>query len=233
MPPFQEFSAQLVEKRSLTPDVRHLRLRLVTPAEIAFRAGQFIQLLVAPRVLRQYSLCSPPSKKGEVELCADVSPGGEGSRFIEQLATGDVFRFRGPFGVFVLPEQAPEGLLFVATGAGIAPIRSMISDLLSRPAVPTLRLLFGNRSADAILYDSEFRELARRGTAFQYIPTLSEPPSTWTGERGRVTDALSRWPELPRSPIYICGSPAMVDDVRRVLRARGVPEENVHFEKFF
>jgi NAD(P)H-flavin reductase len=221
-----------MKKGVLTPKILHVHLALLDPPAIQFRAGQFLQFVIAPRVLRQYSICSPPSRSGEVELCVDVTPGGAGSQFITALRDGDAVRFRGPFGVFIVSEGEQRPLEFVATGAGIAPLRSMIYDLLERRENVSLRLLFGNRSEDVLMYDQEFRELAARDPRFRYVPTLSRPSAEWTGERGRVMDVLQRWNDFRESPFYLCGSPAMVDDTRRILKARDVPPQDIHFEKF-
>lgn len=229
----QEYVGRVVEKTYLTPKILHVRVKLEEPELIEFRAGQFIQIIIAPRTLRQYSICSPPSLKAELELCVDFSPGGEGSRFMIAAREGEDIRFRGPFGVFVVPETEHRPLAFIATGAGVAPIRSMVHDALARQSGGALELLFGNRSEDDLLYDGEFRDLAARDTRFRYHPTLSSPGAGWQGERGRVTEILERQETLAGRPYFICGSPAMVDDTRKVLAARGVPERDTHFEKFF
>lgn len=232
-PPPQEFVGGVVGKRQLTPKILHVRVKPTEPATIEFRAGQFIQCIIAPRILRQYSICSPPSLTTELELCVDFSPGGEGSRFMLALREGDAFRFRGPFGVFVVPDAERRPLVFVATGAGVAPLRSMIHDRLERTTDGSLELLFGNWSEEYLFYDEEFRTLAEHDKRFRYTPTLSEPSVAWQGERGLVTEILQRREAIAGRPYFICGSPAMVNDTRTVLAARGVPEQDVHFEKFF
>lgn len=230
----QVHRARVAENRSLTPSVRHVSLRLEDAVPFSFQAGQFIQFVLDQTTLRQYSIASVPRLLPVIELCADVSPGGRGSRFVEGLGVGDAVRFRGPFGVFTVPRAESRSIEFVATGAGIAPIRAMIGAWtdLEGASSQGVRLTFGNRSPADILYHEEWRSLAERSPVFSYCPTLSNPPLAWSGERGRVTEVLERRTDLPGRAFFLCGAPAMVDDVRMVLETLGVPEADVRFEKF-
>ncbi|TSC63876.1 MAG: Na+-transporting NADH:ubiquinone oxidoreductase subunit F [Parcubacteria group bacterium Gr01-1014_106] len=230
-----EHSAIVVEKRSLTPVVRHLVLRLDQPESFAFRPGHIIQFVVEPRTLRLFSLASTPAALPLIDLCVDISPNGKGSRFIEALTLGERVQFRGPFGVFTVPPEETRPLEFVATGAGIAPIRGMIQALYAHAdaSARPITLTFGNRTVGDILYHEEWRALEARVSAFRYLPTLSQSSAEWTGLRGRVTDVLPvRKAELAGRVFFLCGSPAMVDDTRNVLAQLGVPERDIHFEKF-
>lgn len=229
-------TAQVLEKRSLTPTVRHLALEVLDAPAFQFTPGQFIQFVIDSKTLRQFSLASHPRHLPRVELCVDISPMGKGSRLVESLRPGDRVTFRGPFGVFTVPAEERRPVEFVATGAGIAPIRAMVEGLLSRrnPGPSAVTLTFGNRTPTEVLYHDEWRSLAESDARFAYVPTLSQPPADWVGPRGRVTEALTaRRAELQGRPVYICGSPVMVDDVRRTLADLGLPEADMHFEKFY
>lgn len=231
-----EHAALVVEKRALTPVVRHVVLELEDPASFRFVPGQFVQFVLGPRILRQFSIASARNELPRLDLCVDVSPGGQGSQFIEGLRPGQRVACRGPFGVFVVPEAEQRPLEFVATGAGIAPIRAMIRSLAEGVPGAERRMIltFGNRVEGDILYDEEWRARASRTASFQYVPALSQPSDAWTGARGRVTDLLAaRAGALSGRVFLLCGSPQMVDDTRTVLARHGVPDADVHFEKFF
>lgn len=225
-------SAEVVEKRSLTPDVRHVVLTLLNTPQFAFRPGQFLQCVLDARTLRQFSLASLPSELPRIEFCVDITPWGQGSRYIEGLSPGDRVTLRGPFGVFTLPENATGPLEFVATGAGIAPIRSMVRAWLQQGTNVPVTLTFGNRRPEGILYHEEWTQLAFAYPHFTFQPTLSAAPETWRGLHGRVTDVLSARADLVGRTFYLCGAPTMVDDARRVLASYGVPETHINFEKF-
>jgi len=230
------YTAEVVEKRALTSAVRHVGLKLVDDLSFSFRPGQFIQFVLDERTLRQFSIASISRRLPCIELCVDISPMGRGSRFIEGLKLGDRVAFRGPFGTFIVPEGEARPMEFVATGAGIAPIRAMILDIFERAnaAPPLVTLTLGNRTPSGLLYHDAWQELAVQRPTFRYHPTLSQPPADWQSLRGRVTDVLpARKADFGGRVFFICGSPEMVDDTRKTLHTLGVPEADVHFEKFY
>src|SRR5512140_3968369 len=116
----------------ITPRVHQARIELVEPPEFHFKAGQFITVPVADATLRSYSICSPPDDPKALYVAVDVQPGGPGSRYFAALKPGDDLKFQGPYGAFVIRDDALPHLLFVGTGTGVAPLRAMIHDLEQR-----------------------------------------------------------------------------------------------------
>src|SRR6476659_1122349 len=124
------FQATVSLIRDLTHDVRELELTLREPKEIAFKAGQFISFDVPKDgfpypVTRPYSIASPPFISDRLLLLFNLIPGGPGSTYLHGLREGDPMTFKGPAGSFFLRDDLNKRILFVATGTGIAPFRSM------------------------------------------------------------------------------------------------------------
>ncbi|MEK7766233.1 MAG: phenol hydroxylase, partial [bacterium] len=123
------------------------------------------------------------------------------------------FAARGPFGAFVIKDPAPPELVFVATGTGIAPLRSMILDLYERGEGQQrkLWLFLGIRYETEILYEDEFRALAAKHD-FTFIPTISRPRSKdWTGEVGYVQDKIGKFlPAGGAGEAFACGGDEMI-----------------------
>ncbi|MEO6037987.1 MAG: FAD-binding oxidoreductase, partial [Saprospiraceae bacterium] len=119
----------------LAPNVRRILLEVPTGEPFDFQAGQFItlDLPIGDKRLqrwRSYSLANPPDGTNVLELCVVRSPEGTGSRYLfEQTEPGTTLRFKGPDGGFVLPETIERDLVFICTGTGVAPFRSMLLDL--------------------------------------------------------------------------------------------------------
>jgi len=75
--PIQEYQAEVTQITTLTHDVRGIQLRLIEPAEITFKAGQYIDLLVPDTSeWRSYSMANPPSRSHEVEIMIKLMPVG-------------------------------------------------------------------------------------------------------------------------------------------------------------
>lgn len=141
-----------------------------------------------------------------------------------------------PLGYFTLRHPGHRAV-FVATGTGIAPFRSMLLDHLPRTE-PRITLLFGVRYMEGLLYRDEFEQLEKKYQSFRFLPTLTRPTESWKGRTGRVQAhldealALRTSEELPTVDVYICGLKEMVDDVRKELKQRGFDRKQIIYEKY-
>jgi len=123
-------------------------------------------------------------------------------------------------------------LLFVATGTGIAPIRSMLLANLERPNPRPATLFWGLRSQRDLYYQEELAELARREPKFTYFTTLSRPAPGWTGETGRVTRLVEeRIASVKHLAVYLCGNSGMIKDVTAIIQRKGLCP--IHREKYY
>lgn len=224
----QTFSATVGRIHDLTHDVREIELRLASPATIEFQPGQFISFEIPAEgkphpLTRAYSIASPPSLQDCITLIFNRVDHGPGSTFLFGLKTGDRVQFKGPAGSFRLRDDAPRDLLFVATGTGIAPLRSMIHTVLDRGTSQRATLLWGLRSQRDRYYQDELRDLSARHPNFQSIVTLSRPEPGWTGPAGRVTALVTaQVPAVDKLAVYLCGNGGMIKDVTEFLRSKGL-----------
>jgi CDP-4-dehydro-6-deoxyglucose reductase len=150
------FHAEVTRIQNLTHDVRELDLQLIEPREIQFKAGQFVSFEVPssgrmPFLTRPYSIASPPHLSGRIALVLNLVAGGPGSTYLFGLREGDKTQFKGPAGSFYLREDGRD-LLLVATGTGIAPLRSMLLAELSRESTRRITLFWGLRSQRDLYY---------------------------------------------------------------------------------
>lgn len=235
--PVQRFKAQVSRVRDLTHDVREIELRLLAPPELIFKAGQFISFEVMypgfkKPVTRPYSIASPPSQSKSLTLIFNLIPGGPGSTYLFSLREGDPIQFSGPAGTFYLRDDPSRDVLFVATGTGIAPIRSMIFDLVGRGESRRVSLFWGLRSQRDLYYQAEMEALASTNPNFVSITTLSRPEPGWTGESGRVTRLVEeRISTVTTLAVYLCGNSGMIKDVTAILHKKGLCP--IYREKYY
>jgi ferredoxin-NADP reductase len=193
-----------------------------------------------PDMKRSYSIASPPDGSPRFEIAVTRVQGGPGSTRLHALEPGTVLRFVGPQGFFTRPSPASESpALMIATGTGVAPMRSMLRAAAAQRAQGPIWLLLGVRREEEILYGDEFRALAREHPFFRFEPTLSRPDGAWDGRRGYVqthvrelwTGLLARGEGQPHA--YVCGLERMVGSVRDLLRKEiGLPRQQVHSERY-
>ena len=180
MTSIHRFTAKVIGLRQLTHDVRQIDFGLLEPPEIRFKAGQFISFDVPdPRtgrtVTRPYSIASSPSSTKTVSLLLNLVPEGPGSTYLFGLREGVETRFAGPAGNFYLRDDPGRDLLFVATGTGIAPIRSMLLANADRVLPGRTTLFWGLRSQRDLYYVDELARLTRDLPGSSQVITLSRP----------------------------------------------------------
>jgi NAD(P)H-flavin reductase len=235
--PIETFTAQVEVIKNLTHDVRQLDLRLIEPKTIVFKPGQFISFEIPhPRtghlVTRAYSIASQPSKSDVITLLFNMVPGGPGSEFLFHLNVGEKTHFKGPAGNFYLREDQGRGLLFIASGTGIAPIRSMLLANAERPDPRQATLFWGLRSQRDVYYQDELVDLIGRTPTLTAITTLSRPEPGWSGESGRVLRLIEeRIASVTNFSVYLCGNSAMIADSTALLRKKGLCP--IYREKYY
>ena len=228
MTSIQRFKAKVISIRQLTHDVRQVDLQLIEPPEIRFKAGQFVSFDVPDArtgrtVTRPYSIASPPSSTQTISLLLNLVPQGPGSTYLFGLREGDQTTFAGPAGNFYLRDDPSRDVLFVATGTGIAPFRSMLLANAERPQPAPTSLYWGLRSQRDLYYEDELSHLSRERPDHSHIITLSRPEPGWTGASGRVTTLIERQvQEVKRLAVYLCGNSGMITEVTRIIQAKGL-----------
>ncbi len=224
-----------IEKKEQLADAVFLFTILNTdPVACAFTSGQYMTLVVDQTTRRQYTMCSAPDDR-RFQIVVDVSPMGKGSRYLLERTPGDRIEYLAPLGSFTLmPTEAP--LLFVATGTGIAPFRSMVNDIF-RDSVNQDRIVhlyWGLRYEHDLYWQSDFEDIARQYRGFKFFVSLSKPSSTWSGMQGHITNHVLSDPLLgDSSQIYLCGNSAMITEMREHLIAHKIKEEQIKVDLYY
>lgn len=238
----KEFKVKVDRIVNLTPFINGVTLGILSPAEgISYKPGQYIQLEIPKYKLskepeyRAFSMASSSKKPHSVELYIGLVEKGVVSTYVhEYLKEGEELIMRGPFGDFYFRDSERD-ILLIATGTGLAPIMSILRFIRSEQIQRKTTLFFGTRIRENLYCVEELREMEKQLPAFTFIPTLSRAAenSQWEGKRGRVTDLIEDLvPEGADYDVYICGNPDMVDSCMDRLLKKGIPEEQIYFDKF-
>ncbi|MBI3029121.1 MAG: hypothetical protein HYY64_06390 [Candidatus Rokubacteria bacterium] len=226
--------AQIRAVRRLAPEILEVDLSMLEPGDFPFEAGQWVSVPLGPKTVRAYTIASTPAGRSQITLCADVTPGGIGSRWFRALAPGQVVEFKGPTGGFVFNRADPRRPLFVAEEIGIVPIHSILWDLYQTGFGRSATLIYWARDPSWLAYDAEFSLLARRYPPFEYLPVVREAVGAWQGEKGEAPDVVERRVASIAGLIaYVSGGGEMINEVRQVLMAKGMDRKAVKWEKFW
>lgn len=237
----RQYRAVVAALSPLTHDIRLLRLELLDSETIDFIPGAYVQLQApayegspAP-VSRAYSLAGDPRDKRHVDLIIRLVPKGICTTWVfNYLRVGDQVTFNGPHGDFRLSTTEAE-MIFIAGGSGMAPFRSILTEMRHGRNPRRTRYFFGAVARRDMFYLDEMKEFERDLPDFRFIPALSKPApeDAWEGEVGLITDVVNRhYPDCSRQEAYLCGSPGMIDACIRVLTTNGMPQDRVHYDKF-
>lgn len=230
----QKFTVALKDKTQLNETFAQYRFELISPNHLTFIPGQYVSLKVNDAgARRSYSIVSSPAIAHGFELLVEHIPDGVGSQFLQALELGGEVEVLAPLGMFVL-DQTEQEYVFVATGSGVAPFRSMILQLLQQEqSEKPITLYFGIRHATDLVWQQEFQELSTLFPNFRFHPTISQAPTEWPLCRGRVTDCLQVHDISLTAGYYLCGGASMITDVKALLQKRGIAQTQIHHEKFF
>ena len=196
--------------------------------KLDFVSGQLVQLAIPwnPKwgsggeyLTRNYSVASWPDGTNRFELIITYLPGGKMCDYLfNDAKIGDEVIYRGPMGVFTLPETIDRDIYFVSTGSGISPFRSMLG-YIDKHKIPTknIKLFFGTRKEEDIPYYEEMKNYQKTIPNFEYIPCLSQ--EKWEGHNGYVHSAyLPEISTLDEKPLfYFCGWDRMIREGRGYL----------------
>jgi len=239
MAQFKTLSARLVRSTPLSEFTKHLELEVQGVPNFGFVAGQWLSVKTTTpegeEITRAYSIASPPSANGHVAFCLNRVQDGFMSNYLCDLSEGEEISFQGPFGDFILRPPLRD-TVFIATGTGIAPFRSMLHWLLSdaeRHRGHEFWLLFGARFEQDLYYREEFERLAAEHANFHFLPTLSRGTRDWRGFRGYVQEHLkSVVGGRTDMHAYICGLDRMVAANRELLKSLGWERTSIRYEKY-
>jgi CDP-4-dehydro-6-deoxyglucose reductase len=222
-------------------DVAILTLQLPAAERFQFLAGQYLEFLLKDGQRRAYSIANAPGQDGPLELHIRHLPGGLFTDFVfgatdPALKEKDILRFEGPLGSFFLQEDSQKPIIFVASGTGFAPIKSIIEQMQLKKIQRPIRLYWGGRRPSDLYYDALCHEWAQTIPGLTYIPVISDalPADHWTGRTGFVHQAvIADHPNLAAFQVYACGAPVMVNAARQDFSSQcHLPEEEFYADSF-
>ena len=192
------YPTEIIDHRWLSN--KTFEIKLGRPATFNFKPGQRISLNYK-NADRDYSLASSPDES-DIRLCIRYVKEGLLSRALGDAVKGTVLTFCGPHGYFTF-KPSTRATIWVATGTGIAPFRSM-----ARSGVAPDYLLHGVETASELYYTEELQPATGN-----YIPCLSQPGPSPGAFKGRVTDYLQQELAPGNYDFYLCGRREMIRDV--------------------
>lgn len=247
---FITYQAKLLEKKQLSEHVHYFKFTHPPQPDWDFKAGQYMIFHIPQgedhAARRQYSIASHPAQKDVLEFIIEYVENGVASQYLDKMQVGEELTFQGPAGVFTYRENEREPI-FLATGTGVAPMISIIADLLENQQYSqNIYLFWGLKLKGDMYYFEELKQLTDMYPNFHFKMCLSresELNALFSQEdakyciNGRINNGFEDMLTTTKQDknkfnYYICGSKHVVEAVREYLQTQNVPSEQVFFEKF-
>ena len=217
-------------------DVIILGLKLPANERLQFLAGQYLEFLLKDGSRRSFSMGNAPHDDELLQLHVRHVAGGQFTDHVfGKMKERDILRFEGPQGTFFLREDSTKPIVFVASGTGFAPIKSIIEHAIHKGIARPMTLYWGGRRPKDLYMNALAEGWAAQGR-ITYVPVISDalPEDHWTGRTGFVHRAVMQdFPDLSALQVYACGVPIMVDSARRDFIALcKLPEDEFYADSF-
>lgn len=216
----------------LNNSVLKVELRLPPNSLFRFIPGQYVNLIKG-NIKRSYSIANSFQEDGRLQFMIKNYLNGVMSKYwFEEAKVNDLIRLEGPLGTFFLRNTNIKEIVFLATGTGIAPIKSIIEDSFKgKNGIfdKKITLIWGGRKCSDIFWTPSFDNYQ-----IDFIPVLSRHDENWKGERGYVQDVLLQKfsISLEEIQVYACGSNDMIKDAQNKLIKKGLPENQFFSDAF-
>ena len=219
----------VIEK--LTDDVIKVTLRLPPNSNFNFNSGQYVNIIKG-NITRSYSIASSSDQKNQLEFFIKKYTNGLMSEyFFKKAKINDLLILEGPIGTFFLRDSNFKNIIFLATGTGIAPIKSILEGLeksYEQYQNKKLWVIVGARYQEDLFWKPNFKNLN-----IKYIPVLSKEEDNWNGEKGYVQDiVIKQQIDLENTQVYACGSNDMINSTKELCFKNNLKKNNFFSDAF-
>jgi sulfite reductase subunit B len=221
--------AKLLKVEQMTEQEKLFVLELPNGASLGNEPGQFVEVSLFGIGEAPISISSSPSRSnGTFELC--VRRVGDLTNALHGMEPGQLLGVRGPFGHgFPITKMKGKDMLFAAGGLGLAPLRSLINEVLDqRGSFGRVVILYGTKHPSEILFKDELLEWAERDDV-EFHMTVDRGDESWRGHVGVITTLFPKITVNPRNTVAAtCGPPIMYRFVLMELLGKGIPETQIY-----
>lgn len=229
------WSGELVVARITqeTHDTKTFRFALPAGADlpVTHTAGQYLNITLpidGKRVKRSYTISSPPTRTGFLEITVKRAKDGYASHYLhDTVKEGDRLHISAPAGKFVFAGHESDRVVLIGGGVGITPMMSVIRALTDRAWSGEIHLLYSVRTKSDVIFGDELARLAEMHANLKVHIVHSSESGHLTREM--IERAV---PGLRGGPILVCGPAPMMTAMRALLVDMAIPDHEILEEAF-
>ena len=222
----QKITCRLLAMNECAEHIWHIELQPESP--VAFRPGQYLQVVMGEKDKRPFSIANSPTRNG-LELQIGATPGNPyPGEVLELLRQEGSMTVEMPLGKAWLRDDSTRPILLIAGGTGYSYARAILQYLLDNESNRPVYLYWGVREISQLYEGDEVLEWAEKYAALTFVPVVQFPEEGWHGRKGMVHEAvLADFASLDQYDIYVAGRFEMAAVVRQTLLLRGVSEDHL------
>jgi len=215
--PLQSIDARIKSVGAISADMRLLHLQTPRSNRLRFLAGQSVRLTLPDGASAAHPVASCPCDERNLHFHV---PRDDADGFAAQVFGGlkavETVRIDGPRGTFVLDEDSPRPLLFVARDTGFAPAKSLIEHAMALDTAESLALYWIASQGHGHYLDNLCRAWSDALDDFRYVPLAGE-------DAGALARIAQDHPRLDGHDVYVSGPAAWAQAFGAQLLERGLP----------
>lgn len=228
--PIRVLPSKVDEIKKFSDSIIELKLRVPPQSNFNFLPGQYINIIRGD-YKRSYSIAINNCSNGIVLFIKNYQGGKFSNYLFNEAKINDLLRIEGPLGTFFYRETKKTNIVFLATGTGIAPVKSILENMEQNSEEmkeKNIYLFFGGRTQEDLFWEPQFKNIS-----VNFVPVLSRSENNWKGEKGHIQEVLkSKEIDLSDSVVYACGSVNMIKDAKEITINSGLPQELFYSDEF-
>ncbi len=232
--PLQQIAARVKKLEMLSEDIALLHLQTPRTKRLRFLAGQHVRLQVGHGPTANYPIASCPCDDRNLQFHIRKTERDTFSTHVfNALKNADTVNVEGPAGEFVLQEESPRSVIFIACDSGFAPIKSLIEHAMALDMAERMHLYWIATGQGGHYLDNLCRSWTDALDNFDYTSLLAAAGHT---DAARAVDEMlarvsSDHPDLVEHDVYLAAVAPFADAAEFYLLDQGVPAAQLFVER--
>lgn len=227
--PQQKITAKIKNINIVNDNVALIHLKTPRTNRLRFLAGQHVLLGGNDIPADNHSVSSCPCDDMNLHFQIPMVPGNEFSNHVfNHMKSGDSVNITGPRGDFILNEDSPRSLVFVAWHTGFAPIRSLIEHAMALDVAENIHLVWIAANKKDRFLDNLCRSWEDALDNFHYTPVDADLTDSSLDKKQLIVNHINiELDDLADYDFYISGNKPLLDSCKETLINNGLPPDQL------
>lgn len=226
--PQQQITARVRRIERCDPDLAVLTLRTPDSARLRFFAGQRARVTVGENLSAELAVASCPCDADNLQFHIVRHAGDRFADYVlRELKPADTVKVAGPQGDFLLNEDAPRPIIFLAIDTGFATVKSLFEHAVAIDFPESMHLYRAMSAGVPPYLDNVCRAWADALDNFHYTP-----PATAQTPESLVGHIVTEHPDLSGFDVYLAGPQHSTAAIRELLLQHGLPPRQLYEEAY-